>query len=148
MDCTKIFKDVREAGRKLSFIDSNKLERILLDVACELEACYNTILSANLEDLARMEVSDPKYDRLKLTEGIIKGMAADVRCVALMPSPAGKIISRFIRPDGLSIRRVTVPFGVIGVIYEARPNVTLDVSALCLKSGNACILKGGWERCH
>jgi glutamate-5-semialdehyde dehydrogenase len=90
-----------------------------------------------------MDESDPKYDRLKLTPERIEGIAADIENVANLESPVGKILKETILPNGLKISKTTVPFGVIGIIYEARPNVTFDVFALCLKSGNACVLKGG-----
>ena len=90
-----------------------------------------------------MDKADPKYDRLKLTETRIKGITGDIRNVVSLPSPLGKTIYSYDKPNGLKITKVTVPFGVIGIIYEARPNVTFDVFSLCLKSGNACILKGG-----
>lgn len=83
------------------------------------------------------------YDRLLLNRERIAGIAADIRNVASLPSPLGKILSETVRPNGMKITKVSVPFGVIGVIYEARPNVGFDVFSLCLKSGNACILKGG-----
>jgi glutamate-5-semialdehyde dehydrogenase len=90
-----------------------------------------------------MDKADPKYDRLKLSEERIKGIASDIRNVASLPYPVGRILSETVRPNGLKISKISVPFGVIGIIYEARPNVTFDVFSLCLKSGNACILKGG-----
>lgn len=90
-----------------------------------------------------MDVKDPKYDRLKLTEERLKSIATDTRNVATLPSPLGKILKETIRPNGMKLSKVSVPFGVIGIIYEARPNVSFDVFSLCLKSGNACILKGG-----
>ena len=101
------------------------------------------IIKENARDLAIMDKSDPKYDRLILTPEIIKAIAADIRNVASMENPLNKILSKNERPNGLIITKISVPFGVIGVIYEARPNVTFDVFSLCLKSGNACILKGG-----
>lgn len=143
MDCTKIFENVREASHKLNLIKNDKIDEVLTDIASELEFCQRDILSANQEDLTRMESADPKYDRLKLTEGRIKIIADDLRCVALLPSPVGRLLSEFVRSDGLVIRRCSVPFGVIGIIYEARPDVTLNAFSLCFKSGNACILKGG-----
>ena len=90
-----------------------------------------------------MDKNDPKYDRLKLTEERLKGIAADTRNVATLPSPLGKVLKESVRPNGMRLTKVSVPFGVIGIIYEARPNVSFDVFSLCLKSGNACILKGG-----
>ncbi|HCY41704.1 MAG TPA: glutamate-5-semialdehyde dehydrogenase, partial [Prolixibacteraceae bacterium] len=95
------------------------------------------------KDLERMDVADPKYDRLKLTKERIDGIASDIENVAKLPSPVGRVLTETVRPNGMKITKVTVPFGVIGIIYEARPNVTFDVVALCLKSGNACVLKGG-----
>ena len=103
------------------------------------------ILSANKEDLSRMDPSDPKYDRLSLTHSRLQGIADGIDAVASLPSPVGKVLSSAVRPNGLKIERVSYPFGVVGIIYEARPNVTFDVAALCLKSGNACVLRGGKE---
>ena len=101
------------------------------------------LLAANEEDLARMCPDDPKYDRLKLTAERLQGIAADTRQVAELPSPLDIVLEETVRPNGLHLRKVSVPFGVIGVVYEARPNVSFDVFALCFKSGSACILKGG-----
>ncbi len=101
------------------------------------------ILQENRKDLERMDPANPKYDRLKLTPERLADIAADTRKVASLPSPLGRVLKQNVLPNGLRLRRVSVPFGVIGIIYEARPNVSFDVSALCLKSGNACILKGG-----
>ena len=101
------------------------------------------MLKANQEDLLRMETSNPKYDRLKLTQERLEGIAADMRQVASLPSPLGRVREAYTVPSGLRLQKVSVPFGVVGVIYEARPNVGFDVFSLCLKSGNASILKGG-----
>jgi len=92
-----------------------------------------------------MEMSNPMYDRLLLTKERIEGIAADIRNVASLPSPLGKVMLDTARPNGIKITKVSVPFGVVGIIYEARPNVSFDVFALCLKSGNACVLKGGTD---
>ncbi|MEA5006796.1 MAG: glutamate-5-semialdehyde dehydrogenase [Rikenellaceae bacterium] len=143
MDCTKIFEKVRDASYKLNMIDKDKIGEVIVDIAYELELSQRDILSANQVDLDNMVATDPKYDRLKLTEGRIRIIADDLRSVAILPSPVGKLLSEFVRPDGLVIRKFTVPFGVIGIIYEARPDVTLNAFSLCFKSGNACILKGG-----
>ena len=102
-----------------------------------------TILAANAKDLARMDPANPMYDRLKLTKERIEGIAGDTRNVATLPSPLGKVLKHSTLPNGLDLKRVSVPFGVIGIVYEARPNVTFDVFSLCLKAGSACILKGG-----
>ena len=90
-----------------------------------------------------MDSADPKFDRLKLTAERIEGIAADIRNVVSLPSPLGRVLSETTRPNGMRIKKVSVAFGVIGIIYESRPNVTFDVFSLCLKSGNACVLKGG-----
>lgn len=119
------------------------VQDILNDTASALLEHMADILEANREDLSRMDISNPKYDRLKLTESRIESIAQDMRNVSTLPSPLGKIYSEITRPNGMTIKKVSVPFGVIGVIYEARPNVTCDVFSLCLKSGNACVLKGG-----
>jgi glutamate-5-semialdehyde dehydrogenase len=143
MDCTPIFKQVLKASRSLNLIDEAKINAVLLEVADVAEMQIDAILVENAKDLARMDPADPKYDRLKLTADRIRGIAADMRNVAALPSPVGRILSETVRPNGLKISKVSVPFGVIGIIYEARPNVTFDVFSLCLKSGNACVLKGG-----
>jgi glutamate-5-semialdehyde dehydrogenase len=95
-----------------------------------------------------MDPSNPKYDRLKLTEERINGIVDDMKMVATLPSPVGKTLYETIRPNGMNIRKISVPFGVIGVVYEARPNVTIDVAALCIKSGNVAVLKGGTDATH
>jgi glutamate-5-semialdehyde dehydrogenase len=143
MDCTPIFKQVLKASRSLNLIDEAKINAVLLEVADVAEMQIDAILVENAKDLARMDPADAKYDRLKLTAERIRGIAADMRNVAALPSPVGRILSETVRPNGLKISKVSVPFGVIGIIYEARPNVTFDVFSLCLKSGNACVLKGG-----
>lgn len=119
------------------------VQDILNDTASALLEHMADILEANRKDLSRMDISNPKYDRLKLTESRIESIAQDMRNVSTLPSPLGKVYSEVSRPNGMTIKKVSVPFGVIGVIYEARPNVTCDVFSLCLKSGNVCILKGG-----
>ncbi|WP_460880763.1 glutamate-5-semialdehyde dehydrogenase [Pontibacter rugosus] len=103
----------------------------------------NIILEANQQDLQRMDTSDPKYDRLKLTEDRIQQIADDIRSVATLHSPLNKVLQERKLENGLSLTKVSVPLGVIGIIYEARPNVTFDVFSLCLRSGNALLLKGG-----
>lgn len=139
-DC---FEKALEASRELNCVSASKIDRTLTALADAAEKHTDEILEANREDLARMEPSDPMYDRLLLNRERIAGIAADIRNVASLPSPLGKILSETVRPNGMKITKVSVPFGVIGVIYEARPNVGFDVFSLCLKSGNACILKGG-----
>jgi glutamate-5-semialdehyde dehydrogenase len=143
MDCTPIFKQVLKASRLLNLISIETINQVLIAVADAAEENTALILAENAKDLARMDQNDPKYDRLKLSADRIKGIASDMRNVASLPSPVGRLLSETVRPNGLKISKVAVPFGVIGIIYEARPNVTFDVFSLCLKSGNACILKGG-----
>lgn len=143
MDCTTIFKNVKKASRKLSVLDPDKINSALSLVAHEAVANTEYIISENERDLALMEESDPRFDRLILTPERIRNIATDVRNVANLANPLDKVLMNDTRPNGLKISKVSVPFGVVGVIYEARPNVTFDVFSLCLKSGNACILKGG-----
>ena len=143
MESLTIFKNALIARQELNLIDDQSISRMLMLLADEAEMQTPFILSENEKDLALMQVSDPRYDRLKLTPERIKNIASDIRNVASLPSPSGKIISEYVKPNGLVIKKITVPFGVIGVIYEARPNVTFDVFSLCVKSGNAAILKGG-----
>ena len=140
---TKLLKQSVTASRQLITLSDEAINRILTDTADELINRQAEVLTANEKDLARMDPTNPKYDRLKLTADRLAGIAGDMRNVASLPSPLGKVISKATRPNGMVIRKVSVPFGVIGVIYEARPNVTFDVFSLCFKSANACVLKGG-----
>lgn len=138
-----IYKLARIAARKLNRVSNDKINALLLNLADAVEVNIGKILEANALDLARMSESDPKYDRLKLTEGRLRDIASDMRSVASLPSPLNVTLSSVTRPNGMVINKVSVPFGVIGVIYEARPNVTFDVFSLCVKAGSACLLKGG-----
>jgi len=131
------------ASRKLNLVDDNLVNQVLLEIAEQARENTDYILAENRKDLDRMAFDDPRYDRLQLTAERIEGIASDTENVAKLDSPVGRILSKTVRPNGLEISKVSVPFGVIGIIYEARPNVTFDVFALCLKSGNACVLKGG-----
>ena len=137
------FAAVQVASRELALLNDDIINQILNAVADAAIAETPFILAENEKDLARMDKNDPKYDRLKLTKERLKGIAADTRNVATLPSPLGKVLKESVRPNGMRLTKVSVPFGVIGIIYEARPNVSFDVFSLCLKSGNACILKGG-----
>lgn len=137
------FIKARQAGKSVAALDDATRNEVLLAVADALESSASELLRANELDLARMDRRSPLYDRLMLTEARIKGIASDMRNVAGLPSPLGRVLLDRVLPNGLHLRKVAVPFGVIGVIYEARPNVTLDVFSLCFKSGNACVLKGG-----
>lgn len=143
MSLNETLEAVRLASRKLVLLDTKKINEILIAVADAAVDNIERILIANAMDLQKMEASNPKYDRLKLTGEIICDIASDIRNVASLPSPLGNVLYEDVRPNGLKIKKVSVPFGVIGVIYEARPNVSFDVFSLCMKSGSACVLKGG-----
>lgn len=134
---------IKLASRHLASLSTEAINTLLVDMANAVERGTDAILAANAHDLERMDPADPKYDRLRLTAERISGIAADCRNVASLPSPLGRVLSHRTLLNGLDISRISVPFGVIGVIYEARPNVTLDVAALCLKAGSAVVLKGG-----
>lgn len=137
------FAAVRAASRELALLDDDTINQILNAVADAAVAEASFILAENEKDIARMDKSDPKRDRLKLTEERLKNIATDTRNVSTLPSPLGRVLKETVRPNGMRLTKVSVPFGVIGIIYEARPNVSFDVFSLCLKSGNACLLKGG-----
>ena len=141
----ELFAAVRDASKTLVGIDDAKVREVLLAVADEAEKQTDYILSENQKDLDKMDKSNPMYDRLMLTKERIAGIASDIRNVAGLPSPLGKVLKDIERPNGLKLKRISVPFGVIGVIYEARPNVSFDVFSICFKSGNACVLKGGTD---
>ena len=136
-------KKTKAASRLLATIPDAKRNEILLAVADAIIANKERILKANAEDLAKMDPKYPLYDRLQLTDKRLEDIASDMRNVSKLPSPLGRILKESTLPNGLRLKRVSVPFGVIGMIYEARPNVTFDVFSLCFKSGNACVLKGG-----
>lgn len=137
------FQLVMEAGKSLNLLEEKEINAILEAIAKETESKMYYILAENQKDLQRMDTSNPKYDRLLLNEQRIMDIVKDIRNVASLPSPVGKTLMQKTLPNGLNLSKTTVPFGVIGIIYEARPNVSFDVFSLCLKSGNACILKGG-----
>ncbi len=143
MQLKETFENVKAASRKLNLLSDLQRNEILKAVADAIIAKKGTILEANALDLAKMDKQNPLYDRLQLTEKRLADIAGDMRNVASLPSPLGHITKEKTLPNGLRLHRVSVPFGVIGMIYEARPNVTYDVFSLCFKSGNACVLKGG-----
>ena len=143
MEFTDTFKKVKQASKTLATISDEERNNILLAVADSIEVNIPQIIADNAIDLARMDKDDPMYDRLQLTEKRLHDIATDMRHVSTLPSPLGRILKEKTLDNGLHLRRISVPFGVIGMIYEARPNVTFDVFSLCFKSGNACILKGG-----
>ncbi|MCJ7448618.1 MAG: glutamate-5-semialdehyde dehydrogenase [Bacteroidales bacterium] len=145
MNLTRIFVNVLNASRTLNTLDPGTIDKILIMVSEEAIKNSEFIIAENNKDLASLDKSNPGYDRLLLSHERIKGISSDIMNVARMKTPLGRILTENIRPNGLKISKISVPFGVVGVIYESRPNVTFDVFSLCLKSGNACILKGGSE---
>lgn len=140
---TALFEAAKRAATQVALLPDEVRAEALVAVADAIEAHGSELLAANAGDLARMDPQNPLYDRLKLDPCRLSGIASDMRHVAGLPSPLGRVLDDRTLPNGLHLRKVSVPFGVVGVIYEARPNVTFDVFALCLRSGNACILKGG-----
>ena len=143
MQLKETFERVKRASKSLALLSDEQRNEILNAVADAIINNKERILTANAQDLAKMEKTNPLYDRLQLTDSRLEGIAADMRSVATLPSPLGHITKQKTLPNGLRLCRISVPFGVIGMIYEARPNVTFDVFSLCFKSGNACVLKGG-----
>ena len=143
MQLEETFKRVKRASKTLALLTDAQRNEILLAVAEAIVNNKERILKANAEDLAKMDKTNPLYDRLQLTEKRLDDIAGDMRNVATLPSPLGHVTKQKTLANGLRLCRVSVPFGVIGMIYEARPNVTYDVFSLCFKSGNACVLKGG-----
>jgi len=143
MDCIPIFESALKASRELKNHGIETINRVLLALADRTVENIHRILAENEKDLALMDKVDPRYDRLQLTSSRLKNIASDIRNVAGLESPLGRISYEYKKSNGLRIKKIAVPFGVIGIIYEARPNVTFDVFSLCIKSGNACILKGG-----
>ena len=145
MSITPILQQSRMASRELALRTPEEINGMLLRMADAIDCNAETLLLANSSDMARMDKSDPRADRLLLTRQRISDITHDMRAVAALPTPLGKELSSTTRPNGMIIRKISVPFGVIGVIYEARPNVTFDVFALCAKAGSATVLKGGHE---
>lgn len=140
-----ILRQARAAARILQATDAARINEALLDLAQNIETATPALLEANAADMGRLDPADPKRDRLLLTAERIAGIADGVRAVAALPSPVGRTLAEWVRPNGMRIAKVSVAFGVIGVIYEARPNVTFDVFSLCFKAGSAVVLKGGHE---
>ena len=143
MQLKETFERVKRASKSLALLSDEQRNDILNAVADAIVNHKERILKANAEDLAKMSKENPLYDRLQLTDSRLEGIVSDMRNVATLPTPLGHITKQKTLPNGLRLCRVSVPFGVIGMIYEARPNVTFDVFSLCFKSGNACVLKGG-----
>ena len=142
------FRPIKQAGGALALVDDAKRNLVLEHLADAILENQQMLLDANKKDLEQMNSQDPLYDRLQLTPERLQGISSDMRHVASLPSPLGIITKERTLENGLYLRRVSVPFGVIGVIYEARPNVSFDVFSLCFKSGNACILKGSKNAHH
>ena len=143
MQLKDTFERVKRASKSLALLSDEQRNKILNAVADAIVNNKARILDANAQDLAKMSKDNPLYDRLQLTDSRLEGIASDMRNVATLPSPLGHITKQKTLPNGMRLCRVSVPFGVVGMIYEARPNVTFDVFSLCFKSGNACVLKGG-----
>lgn len=133
----------RKASVQLRALSDEQRRNLLREIAQQLELFENEILAENQKDLVRMDDANPKKDRLLLNHSRISDLATSLNDVANLPDPTGQVVSEFITDKGVSIQKVTVPLGVVGVIYESRPNVTIDVASLCLRSGNAVILRGG-----
>lgn len=142
MNLTTLFESAKEAALAILSVPETKVNDILAAIAGEIRRSHTFLLGENARDLAASDPASPMYDRLKLTPQRLDEIAAGIEKLIDLPSPLGRVLKHDIRPNGLDVTRVSVPLGVVGIIYEARPNVTFDVVALCLKSGNACVLKG------
>jgi glutamate-5-semialdehyde dehydrogenase len=142
MNYTTYFENAQLASRNFN-LSAEKINLVLTDLAAETLSQTNYLLRENQKDLDRMDPANPNYDRLQLTMTRIRDIADDILNVSNLENPLGHLISEKVMPNGLHISKVSVPLGVVGVIYEARPNVTFDVFTLCFKTGNVCILKGG-----
>jgi glutamate-5-semialdehyde dehydrogenase len=141
-EITAQLKKVNDATRQLIRLSDAEISEILHEFADLTDASHAFLIAENQKDLARMSPDDPKYDRLLLNENRLLSIANDLRKVATLPSPLHKTLSEYTTPNGLEFTKTTVPLGVVGIVYESRPNVTFDVFALCFKSGNAVVLKG------
>lgn len=142
---TPLLQAAQQAAAAVRRLSPDQKTDLLNRLADVLAAHSATIVAENQKDLDRMDAADPKYDRLKLTESRVADLSKSLREVAVLPDPAGEVILDRTIEQGLKLKKIAVPLGVVGVIYEARPNVTVDVASLCLRSGNACVLKGGKE---
>lgn len=140
-----LLQKTQQASASVRRLSDAQRSNLLNELAVIVEQSKVLIMSENQKDLDLMDKTDPKYDRLLLNENRIQGLANSLREVALLPDPTGEILVETNLENGLNIKKIAVPMGVVGVIYESRPNVTIDVASLCLRSGNACVLKGGKE---
>lgn len=143
MEYQHLLEGARTAARGLSGLDAASINKVLKDLSEAALEKTGFILEENKKDLDRMNPEDPRYDRLKLTPARISDIAADIANVAALPGPLGRVLSEKTLENGLQVAKVTVPLGVVGIVYEARPNVTFDVFSLCFKTGNVAVLKGG-----
>ncbi|MCO5236382.1 MAG: glutamate-5-semialdehyde dehydrogenase [Chitinophagaceae bacterium] len=141
-------KKAYEAAPQLRDLNDKQLKKILLMLADELEARKKILLKANLADVEKQEEGNPRTDRLRLDDKRIKAIANSIRKVSRLPNPSGKTLEKRKLKNGLLLEKMAVPLGVVGAIYESRPNVTFDIAALCIRSGNACVLKGSSEADH
>lgn len=148
MEYDTIFAAARRAGTELARTDTQRLGRAIVRAAALLRENTGKLLAANTLDLEAMAADSPMRDRLRLTPERIASIASDMESVAGLPSPQGETLAQWTRPNGMTLRKVRVPFGVVGMVCEARPNVTADIFSLCLKTGNACVLKGGSDARH
>jgi len=151
IEVRRMARKAQEASRLLARLSTTEKNKALLVMADHLERDQERLTKENRKDLAaaeRAHLSDALIDRLRLTPSVIRGMAEGLREVARLPDPVGEVIRMWKRPNGLMVGRMRIPLGVIGIIYESRPNVTADASGLCLKSGNSVILRGGSEAFH
>lgn len=137
-----------DAAPRLRAVSDKQLKKILLALADELEKQQPLLLKANRADVVKQDAANPRTDRLRLDEKRIKAIAQSIRKVSRLPNPAGKVLEKRKLKNGLLLEKVAVPLGVVGAIYESRPNVTFDIAALCIRSGNACVLKGSGEAEH
>ncbi|MCF2500182.1 glutamate-5-semialdehyde dehydrogenase [Dyadobacter chenhuakuii] len=140
-----LLEQTQKAAASVRNLTGQQRSDLLLNIAAQVQANVANIIAANQRDLGVMDDADPKKDRLLLNEQRIQALAQSLRDVAALPDPSGEVLLERTIEQGLSLRKIAVPLGVVGVIYESRPNVTLDVASLCLRSGNACVLKGGKE---
>ncbi len=139
----EVFNNARQACRDIIHFTNDQVVEVLEQLAADTIRSTDLLISENKKDLDRMSEDDPKFDRLKLSVEQIKDIAADILSVSRLKSPLGELIEEKKIKNGLHLKKIRVPLGVVGIIYEARPNVTFDVFSLCLKSGNVCLLKGG-----
>src|SRR5690349_6745856 len=141
-DIQQLLKKVHHSHTSLQRASDEQIKNILFNLADELVAQRKVVLEANENDLAKQSPDNPRNDRLMLNEQRISGIANSIRKVADLPDPTGKVLEKRTLPNGLQLQKIAVSLGVVGAIYESRPNVTFDIAALCLRSRNACVLKG------